>query len=154
MKSLIYSSEKEVRCRGSGQIGMERKSYIKVRSDEMLISKDEKFAKEWEKTSQGPSHPQNHKEIKRSCRQKRNGEPGRWRSAVISRASLFRASRELSKCSPYSVPSHNCHAWLCGEPRRGQHRLVPAGVWPQRRGLWIFWLDVRIWKLTKRLCPH
>ena len=100
----------------------ERKSYVKVRSEEMLVPKDEKFGKECEKSSQGRSHPQYHKEVERPWGQKTAGEPGGWEAAVISSASLFSPSRELSRCSAYWVPRRACHARICGqgaEPEEG-----------------------------------
>lgn len=72
-----------------------------------------------------PRDPPTHKITKKSsvlAGWKRDGEPGRWESAVISRASLFGPSRALLKRSPLLSASHTCHAWICGqgtEPEEG-----------------------------------
>lgn len=156
--------EKEGQCGGSGWT--ETKSHVKVRSKEMLIQKDEKFRKEWEK--KGPRDPPTHKITRQSqCTFQREEGSGAELVEICcdKHPSLAWALQSLPAQGPLPTPAW-CPAtpvtpWTSvpgTEPEEGtalpSSSSCVALMTSQDRGLCVSWLDGVIWKLTKAFCPH
>lgn len=154
--------EKEGQCGGNGWT--ETKSHVKVRSKEMLIQKDEKFRKEWEK--KGPRDPPTHKITRESqCTfQREEGSGAELVEICCDKQpllSLGPAESPSAGPSADTSPATPVTPWTSvpgTEPEEGT--ALPSSSscvalrTSQARGLCVSWLDGVIWKLTKAFCPH